>query len=293
MTAVAEKRPAVKPVVRPAGPPLGEKIRIWVASVFAWGLVAILAFPLYWMVLSSLRASDKIFDRPVSLLPTGLSLENYRVLADVGFGTWFLNSAIVTVGTVIPVIVVGTLGAYSLTRFKYPGGRQFSLTVLLVHMFPSTLMMVPLFLVINRIGLGDSYGGLILANMTYSLPFAMWLLRSYFMSINHEVEQAAMVDGASRLRAFWDVVIPQAAPGIVSTAMFASINAWNNYLFALIFISSPSKYTLPLGISRYSNSVDIQWGPLLASAVLATLPVLVVFGLLQRRFFSGFGVGSR
>lgn len=270
----------------------GEVLRKVGLTVLAWSVAFVITVPMLWMVSSSFKAPEEILANPPTLLPKSLYLGNFVDLFQGDFVLWFRNSVIVALGTVAVVIVVGTLGAYSIARFEFAGRKPFSVLVLFTYLFPSVLMLVPLFLIITSLGLNDTYLALILANTTFALPFAMWLLRAHFLAVPIQIEEAALVDGARRLRAFVDVVIPQVTPGIISTAIFAFIMSWNDYLFALVFTSSSDTRTLPVGIAGYTNNFDVQWGVLMAASVSVTVPVLVMFMVLQKRLIPGLNAGG-
>jgi ABC-type glycerol-3-phosphate transport system permease component len=268
----------------------GLGIALW--SVFTWALVVVVAFPLIWMVASSFKGVTEIVSIPPTVFPHAWVLRNYQVLAAGDFWRWLVNSVLVAGGTVLIVIIVGTLGAYSLTRFHYPGRKILSVSVLCTYLFPSVLMIVPLFLIFARLRLINTYFALIVADMSFALPFTVWLLRSYFLSVPVQVEEAAMVDGASRLRAFVEIVLAQVTPGIISTAIFAFILAWDDYLFASVFISSPEMRTLPVAIASYADTLNEDWGMLMAASVSVTIPVLVLFGFMQRRLLPDLNAGA-
>lgn len=261
-------------------------------TALLWVLAVPIAFPLYWMLVSSLKKEGEIFASPPTLWPRHETLENYRSLGGLGVGAWLVNSLVVCAGTVGIVIVLGSVGAYSLSRFNYRGKTVISAAVLYSYLFPTTMMVVPLFAVISGLGLVDTRIALVLANMTIGLPFALWLLRAYFGSLPKNIEEAAHIDGAGYLRGFVDVVVPQLLPGIVSTAVFVAITTWNNYLFALVFLTSSTKYTVPVGISSLQSGLQLQWGPLMAASVVSSVPVLVFFLLIRRQFFAGFSLRS-
>lgn len=265
----------------------GGPVRKWANTVLIWPLVLLIAFPLYWMLVSSVKTEREILASPPTLWPQEFTLENFQALSGLSFGTWFFNSVLVAAATVGVVLVLATLASYSLVRCRYPGRSVVSVGMLLAYLFPQVLMLVPLFLVINSLGLNDTYLALILANVTFSLPLAMWLLRSQFDGVPRELEEAASVDGASWLVTFLRIFLPQVLPGILSTAIITFILAWNNYLFALVFVSSADLKTLPVGIATYSNELNTQWGPLMASCVAVSVPVLIVMTILQRQFMRG------
>lgn len=253
-------------------------------TVCVFTLVLFVAFPLIWMFTSSLKGQSEIFSAKPSLIPHNATLENYRTLFHrTNFGHWFANTIIVSLGTVSLVIAVATLGAYSLCRFQYPGRRLISVAILFTYFFPPILMLVPIFLILLKLHLLNTYFGLILANSTFALPFAVWFLRSFFESMPVQIEEAAMIDGAPRVRVLFDVVLPQALPGIIAVSIFSFITSWNEYLFASTIMSTDLHKTLSPGIANLANSNDILWGPLMAASVLVTVPVLVFFIFLQQR----------
>ncbi|MCL4186873.1 MAG: carbohydrate ABC transporter permease [Rhodobacteraceae bacterium] len=267
-------------------------IRTWALTVAAWLFVLAVSFPLIWMLASSFKSPTEITAVPPRLLPDALYLGNYEALFAGDFWRWFMNSIIVASGTVVIVIVLGTLGAYSLTRFSYPGQKATSTAILFTYLFPSVLMLVPLFLIIVELRIMNTYWALILADMTFAMPFSLWLLRSYFLSVPLQVEEAAMVDGASRFACFFQIVLPQVMPGIISTGIFAFILAWDDYLFASVFTTTAEMKTLPVGIARYANELNAEWGILMAASVSVTVPVLVLFAFLQRRLLPDLNAGA-
>ena len=265
----------------------GEKLA---RTFVAWSFIAVISLPMAWMLASAFKTPEDIL-RP-DFLPRQLSLENFQKLFAGEFFTWFGNSLIVAGISVPLVIFLGTLAAYSMTRFTYPGRSGIAVAVLFTYMFPSTLMLVPLFLIVADLGLNGTYWALVLANTTFALPFAVWLLRSYFLGVPPEVEEAAMVDGASRLSAFVQVVLPQVMPGIISTSVFAFIQAWDEYMFASIFASGSEMMTLPVGVARYSDELNADWGVLMAASVCSTLPVVVLFAFMQRKLLPDLNAGA-
>lgn len=268
------------------------QVRVLVLTLVAWALVLIVVFPLVWMVCTSLKGETEVIAAHPSLLPSVVDFGNFERLFAGDFWIWFRNSVLVALGTVAVVISIATLGAYSLTRFQYPGRQTVAVAVLFTYLFPSVLMLVPLFLIISQLRINDTYLALILADTTFALPFALWLLRSYFLAVPANVEEAAVVDGASRLSAFIEVVLPQVTPGIVSTAIFTFILSWDDYLFANVFTSSSGMKTLPVGIARYAQELNADWGVLMAGSTAITIPVLVLFGVLQRGLLPNVSAGA-
>lgn len=265
-----------------------------VFNAFAWAVVLAIAFPLLWMILTSLKPQSELFVIPPAFLPETITFEHYRRLLDeTPFLTYMRNSAILAGGTTAVVIVVATLGAHSLTRFSYPGREPLARLVLFTYLLPSVVLIIPLYFLMISVGLGNTLSSLIIAYTTFALPYALWLLRSFMAAIPEDLESAAMIDGASRMQAFIDVILPQALPGIISTALFTSILAWNEYLYALVLVNSDEVRPLTTGvISMLITSFNIEWSMLMAASVMMSVPLIVVFVLLQRYLTRGFGAGA-
>jgi multiple sugar transport system permease protein len=265
-----------------------------VRNLLTWAIVLALAFPLLWMVLTSLKPQDELFHIPPTFLPHRITLEHYAsLLRDTPFLLYLRNSIIVGVATTILVIVLAALGAHSLVRFAYPGRERLAQLVLFTYLLPSVVLIIPLYLLMVRLGIANTLLSLVLAYTTFALPFALWLLRSFMSAIPHELEAAALVDGASRLGAFVDVILPQALPGVISTALFTLILSWNEYLFALVLVNSDASRTLTIGVmTMLVTSFNIDWSQLMAASVMMSVPVIIVFALLQRHLTRGFGAGA-
>ncbi|MDA0338276.1 MAG: carbohydrate ABC transporter permease [Proteobacteria bacterium] len=261
-------------------------------TMLAWAFVSIINIPLFWMISSSLKSPQEMLSTTPQILPSSIDLENYRTLFAGDFLTWFFNSLLVAGETTAMVIVAGTLGAYGLTRFDFRGRRPMAVVVLCTYLFPSILMLVPMFMTIASLKLSDTHLALVMANTTFALPFSLWLLRSYFLSVPVQTEEAAMIDGASRLRGFVEIVVPQITPGVISTSIFTFIIAWNEYLFASTLISTSTKRTLPVGIARYADELTPDWGILMAATVSVAIPVLMFFSFLQSRLIPEVSAGA-
>lgn len=263
-------------------------------NLFAWGVILAIALPLVWMVITSIKPQSELFVIPPAFLPEEITFEHYRrLLTETPFLTYLRNSIILASGTTVVVIVVATLGAHSLVRFSYPGRESLAGAVLFTYLLPSVVLVIPVYFLMVSIGLVNSLLSLVIAYTTFALPYALWLLRSFMSAIPADLEAAAMVDGASRMRAFIDVVLPQAAPGIISTALFTAILAWNEYLFALVLVNSDASRPLTTGVmSMLVTSFNIEWSMLMAASVMMSIPLLVVFLFLQKYLTRGFGAGA-
>lgn len=263
-------------------------------NVFAWAVVLTIVLPLLWMVLTSLKPQSELFLIPPTLIPGEITFEHYRrLLTETPFLTYMRNSGILAAGTTLIVIVIATLGAHSLVRFSYPGRDRLARLVLFTYLLPSVVLIIPLYFLMIWAGLANTLASLIIAYTTFALPYALWLLRSFMAAIPDDLEAAAMVDGATRMQAFVDVILPQAVPGIVSTALFTAILAWNEYLYALVLVNSDEVRPLTTGvINMLVTSFNIEWSMLMAASVMMSVPLIVVFVFLQRFLTRGFGAGA-
>lgn len=270
-----------------------------------------ICFPLLWALSTSLKPTTEIFATPPTLIPDNYSLEQYESLIygkDMYFVpgvkyrpktsppqyflSWFMNSIIVTLGSTLISVTVSTLAAYSLTRFRYWGRQFIPYFSLLGYMVPSIIFIFPLFLVMANLGLTNNLWSLVLGYVSITLPFCMWLMWAFFRGIPIELEEAALIDGASRLRVFVEIVLPLAMPGIIAAFIFSTIVAWNDYLFARIFMNSIQKLTLTVGVMHFFEGMHVNWGLMMASAVMMTLPLAVLFMVVQRHLVAGFGAGA-
>ena len=272
----------------------------------------IVCFPLIWALSTSLKPPSELSATPPHVIPHAVTVENYRHLitgkpqyfqASSGdyrpstappqyFTSWFLNSVLVSAGSTVISIVVSTLAAYSVTRFRYRGRRLVPYFSLLGYMVPSIILVFPLFLVMSRLELTDSLWSLVLGYVSVTLPFCMWLMWAFFRGLPIELEEAALVDGASRLRVFLEIVLPAALPGIIAASIFSLIVSWNDFLFARVFMNSTEKLPLTVGVMLFFEGVHVDWGLLMASAVLMTVPMAILFMLMQRHLVAGFGAGA-
>lgn len=263
-------------------------------NLFAWGLVLAIAFPLVWMILTSIKPQSELFVIPPALLPQEVTFEHYRrLLTETPFLTYMRNSTVLAASTTILVIVIATLGAHSLTRFAYPGRETLARLVLFTYLLPSVVLIIPLYFLMVSAGLGNTIASLVIAYTTFALPYALWLLRSFMAGIPDDLEAAALVDGATRMQAFVDVILPQALPGVISTAIFTAILAWNEYLYALVLVNSDEVRPLTTGVmNMLVTSFNIEWSLLMAASVMMSVPLIIVFVFLQKFLTRGFGAGA-
>ncbi|MDP9023257.1 MAG: carbohydrate ABC transporter permease [Actinomycetota bacterium] len=259
-------------------------------SAVAVGLFAV--FPFLWMILTSVKPRPEILTATPIFIPSELVLERYVDVLRRGFATYLRNSLIVAVTTTVAGVSVAALAGYSLARFKLPLRRYLVLVVLSTQMFPIAALIIPLFIVMRNLGLLDSLLGLVVTYMAFTTPLSIWILRGFFLGIPEELEEAAMVDGATRVGAMLRVVLPLAGPGLAAVGVFAFIAAWREFFVALTFITDEQTYTLPVALARFEGLAHIDWGGIMAASVLFTLPVVVFFLFVHRRLTQGMIAGS-
>jgi ABC-type glycerol-3-phosphate transport system permease component len=251
-----------------------------------------LLFPLYWAVVSSFSPESALF-ADVHLVPPRVVLDHYRaVFTERQLGTAVMNSLIVAGTTTLLCVPLGALCAYALARLPFRG-RTFVLTcVLAISMFPQIAVVSPLYLLLRALRLIDTYTGLVLPYLTFAMPLTIWLLVGFFRQLPRELEEAASIDGAGRLRALWTVVLPLAWPGLATTSILTFLYCWNEFLFALCFTLGPERYTVPVAIALFRGQYEVPWGEVLAGALVATLPVAVLVFAAQRRIVAGLTSGA-
>ena len=253
-------------------------------------------FPFYHMVLTSLKGDRELYDRAsVPLLITqGPTLDHYvKLIWDTGFSTWIQNSLIVTLLATTISVVIGTIAAYALARMKFLGVNSFGTGIFIVYLVPTSLLFLPLAQVVNWLGLGDSKWALVVTYPTFLIPFCTWLLMGYFRTVPKEVEECAMVDGATRIQALWRIVLPMAVPGLVCAILFAFTLSWNEFIYALTFTSSSDQITASVGVTQELIRGDTYfWGALMAGAVVGSIPIVILYVFFLDYYVSGLTAGA-
>jgi ABC-type glycerol-3-phosphate transport system permease component len=263
----------------------------WALVVVA-GLVLATAFPFYWAIVSSFTPEAQLFQAP-SFFPRALVGEHYRALfTERQFWVPIRNSLVVAGTTTAFCVTVGALCAYALARLRFRGKAPLLGVVLAVSMFPQISVVSPLYLLLRSLHLINTYPGLVLPYLTFAMPLTVWLLVGIFRQLPAELEEAAMVDGASRLRTFREVVVPLALPGLATTAILTFVYSWNEFLFALSFTLGPERQTVPVAIALLRGMYQVPWGQILAASIVATAPVALLVLAFQRRIVQGLTAGA-
>ncbi|MFH8799979.1 carbohydrate ABC transporter permease [Streptomyces sp. NPDC017936] len=262
-----------------------------------WNLLGLLVFvtagfPVYWMLNTAFKPAKDAIDPDPSLLPTGLTLSNFSRALDIAdFWGPVGRSLVVSLAVVAIGIVVGMLAALAISRFAFRGRKIVIVGILAVQMVPLVAMIIPVFLLLNDLGQYDRLTGLILTYLTFILPFTVWTLRGFIVNIPKELEEAAMVDGCSRTGAFLRVVFPLLAPGMVATSVYGFIQAWNEYLYALMLLSQKNQ-TATVWLSNFSTKHGTEYAPMMAGATMMAVPIVVLFLLVQRKMAAGLTAGA-
>jgi len=255
-------------------------------------LVAAILFPIYWAAVSSFTPDSRLFGAP-SLVPEVWVLDHYRALFGArDFWTPIRNSLVVAGLTTLLSVSLGSACAYALARMTFRGKTPILALVLAVSMFPQISIVSPLYLGLRELGLLNTYPGLVLPYMTFAMPLTIWLLVGFFRQLPAGIEEAAFMDGASRLRTIREIVLPLAAPGVATTAILTFLYSWNEFLFALSFAMGPERYTVPVAIALFRGQYQVPWGEILAAAIVASVPVAVLVLVAQRRIVSGLTSGA-
>lgn len=255
-------------------------------------LVLILIFPFIWITLTAFKTSFEVNAFPPKLFPSRISLDSFRGLfEEYSFGSHFLNSSIIAFGTTVVSLFIGSFAGYSIARLGFPGARILLLLLLGSLMLPAVVIIIPLYRILQTIGLIDTHIGLILLNCTYCVPLVVWMMQGYFMTIPSALEESARIDGCSYLGAFFRIVVPLSAPGIAAAGIFIFLVVWNEFLFALIFTSTRAK-TLTVVISEFIGIFEIPWNRLSAAAVVTALPVLLFMLFFQKQLVAGLTKGA-
>ena len=279
----------ITPVAR-----MGKIIKTTILSLLTALFLILAIFPILWLISTSLRTGLDVYSP--SLLPAKISFESYEfVIHHSPFFQWFINSVLISISAMFLSVIVASLAAYSMSRFVTKWKQTLSKSILFAYMFPPILLVLPLFMLFVELGLLDRKLGLIFAYSMSNLPFAMWLLAAYFETIPKEIDEAAKIDGAGNNYIFWRMIIPMAAPGLATSAIFVFINAWNEFVLALTLINSDANKTLPIGLYAQMGGKAgelVLWNNRMATSALVILPMLLVFLSLNKYLTKGLTAGA-
>lgn len=270
--------------------------RGWLSSAGSYGVLGLacvmVLFPIYWMTVTSLKLPRDIYRMP-SLWPHAVTWNNYRILiGDDNFLVNIANSLLVASVVTVIALVLSSAAAYSVVRFRYRFRGLIGKLILFAYLTPTSLLFIPLSVLMARLHLGNSLYGLILVYLTFALPLSTWLLQGYFRSVPPDLEEQGMIDGLSRIGALVRIVLPLSAPGLAAVAIFTFTGAWNELLLALVLITSDSQRTAPLALNYLITSDVLPWGPLMAGAVVSSLPLMILYFIAQRFMVQGLAAGS-
>ena len=277
-----------------------KKRDIW--SVLGWGFMVLLIIftvvPMFWMIITSLKGQFAALQYPPQWYPHDPTLEHYRDLlspsGETGkmFLRFMVNSIWVSTATTIAGVTLAVPAAYAFSRFRFPGRMLLFYSVLLRNMFPAVIFLMPLFLMMRNLRLVNTHWSLIITYLTFGLPLSIWLLKGFYDNIPPQLEQAARIDGASRFKAFFLIVMPLSSPGIIATAIYSFIVAWNEYVYALTFLRNEEMLTLPVGLQRFFTEYASNWPGLMAASFIMSVPVVVLFLVLQKYFVRALTEGA-
>lgn len=256
-------------------------------------VVLICLFPFMWMGVSSIKTLPELYTVPPIWWPETPTLGNYyKVLFESNIPRYFLNSVIISVGSTFLALILAIFASYGFARFDFRGKPLLQSFVLIGQLLPTAAIIVPLFITLRVLGLVNTYWGLILVYMIITLPLSVWMLTSYFKAIPVELEEAAIIDGSSRLGILFRITLPLSTPGIVAVIVYAFVTTWNEFVFALCFATDSSVKTLPIGLSEFSTEFNTDWGAVMAASVVMTLPIAMLFFSMQRLFVGGLTAGA-
>lgn len=263
-------------------------------SYFAlFALTTFALYPISRIVSIALRPGDQLLSTSLAFMPPGATLANFRILlTSTAFLRWLLNSTIIALAVTLTGVALASTAGYALSRFRFSGRSTMLNGLLVTQMFPATMLLLPLYLILIKLGLVNSYFGVIIIYTATALPFCIWQLKGYYDTIPPALEESAGIDGCTRWQAFYLVVLPVAAPALVISALFSFMTAWNEYVVAAIMLQDVEKFTLPLGLRMFQANMGTQWGLYAAGALLVSLPVVAIFLFLSRYLVSGLSSGA-
>jgi multiple sugar transport system permease protein len=260
--------------------------------LLTFAALAVLVFPFVWVVLTSIRPESALFSKKFQLFAGSITFANYKTLLASDFPRYIANSLIVALPATVLSVIVSFLAAYSFSRRRFRFRYGLLIIIVFSQLVPFIIITTPIYLIYHRLGLINSYGGLIITYIAISIPFSVYMLLGYLESVPRELDDSALIDGCSTVRTIFQVLLPIAWPGVAATAIFTFIRSWNDFMFALTLISDNSLKTVPIGLANFFGQYTTQWNLVMSASVLATLPTLIIFLFLQRLLVSGLAAGA-
>ena len=279
--------------VHPVAKPMKTNFKRILLAVLLLFVIAATLFPIAWVISTSLKDRAETFNIPPTLIPQRIYWQNYLVIWKTQpFGRYFLNSVILAFGTCVVGLAIANLAAYGFSRFYMRFHSQLLTVILVTQMVPSVLLIIPYFLMMSKLGLLNSYLALIIAYISFALPFCTWMLKGYYDSIPKEIDEAALIDGCNQTQLMLKVVFPLTLPGNIATLIFAFLLSWNEFLFALSLAKDQTMFTIPVGIALFIGEYRVAWNEIMATAVVASLPTIVLYILIDKYLVNGLVEGS-
>ncbi len=264
-----------------------------ISHIYLLILTFLAVFPLIWIIISSIKSKGELTGNPTAFLPKQITFEYFRhVIFDLGFIVNIRNSVLIALCTTLIAIVIASLAAYGIVRFFPKVGNIMSKVLVTTYIFPPILLAIPYSIVMAKMGLTNTRVGLIIVYLSFSIPYAVWLLVGFFKTVPIGIEEAAKIDGANKIQVFVKVVVPLVAPGIVATAIYTFINAWNEFLYSLILMNDTSKMTVAVALRSLNGSEILDWGDMMAASTLVVIPSIIFFCLIQNKISGGLSEGA-
>lgn len=255
------------------------------------------AAPFVWMIISSLKPPAEIYSSRQTLLPVNPTADGFKSIisgstATFNYPRWVLNSVIVSVSSSLISVLIASLGGYAMSRFRFRGRMGFGYMLLITQVLPTPLLLIPLYVIMNSLGLLNTLTGIVLVYTAFAIPYCTWTMKGYFDTIPVSIDEAALIDGCGRFRTFFSVVLPLTLPGLLSTTLFSFIQGWNEFAVANIFLKIYDKWTAPVGLTTFKGQYTTNWNAIMAGGIIITIPVVVIFWILQRHLISGMTAGG-
>ena len=271
----------------------GKRVGDMLCNVYLIILAVFAVFPLLWLLVSSFKSSSEMLNNPTKILPIQWTLENFKtVLITLNFTINIRNSVIIAAATTLIAIVISSLAAYGVVRFFPKLGDVMTKVLVTTYMFPSIMLVIPYAMVMSKLGLTNTRIGLVLVYLSFSVPYAVWMLVGFFKTVPIDIEESGRIDGANRFQVFTRIVLPLVRPGIVSTAIYVFINAWNEFLYALLLVSSSEKTTLSVAVKTLEGADILNWGSMMAASAIVVLPSIIFFCIIQNKIAGGLADGA-